>query len=33
MLPRDKNSILNLIDKALKETSPGMFRPEWARGL
>jgi radical SAM superfamily enzyme YgiQ (UPF0313 family) len=33
MLPRDKSRILNLIDKALKETSPGMFRPEWARGL
>lgn len=33
MLPRDKSGILGLIDKALKETSPDMFRPEWARGL
>lgn len=33
MLPRDKSGILNLIDKALKETSPDMFRPECARGL
>ena len=26
MLPRDKSRILNLIDKVLKETSPGKFR-------
>jgi len=32
-LPGDKDEILRLIDKALKDTSPGMFRPEWARGL
>jgi radical SAM superfamily enzyme YgiQ (UPF0313 family) len=32
-LPGDKSRILRLIDKALMETSPGMFRPEWARGL
>ncbi|HPS94034.1 MAG TPA: radical SAM protein [Deltaproteobacteria bacterium] len=32
-LPRDKEEILGHIDKALKNTSSGMLRPEWARGL
>ena len=32
-LPGDKSEILGSIDKALKDDSPGMFRPEWARGL
>lgn len=32
-LPGDKDRILRLIDKALKDAPPGMFRPEWARGL
>lgn len=30
-LPRDKKTILNLIDKAIKD--PGLLRPEWSRGL
>jgi len=32
-LPRDKDEILRRIDKALIDNSPGMFRPEWSRGL
>jgi radical SAM superfamily enzyme YgiQ (UPF0313 family) len=32
-LPGDKDEILRLIDKALSDTSPGMLRPEWMRGL
>ncbi|HEX2720860.1 MAG TPA: radical SAM protein [Candidatus Deferrimicrobium sp.] len=32
-LPGDKDKILRLIDKALSDTSPGMLRPEWMRGL
>ncbi len=32
-LPGDKVEILKLIDKALLDASPGMFRPEWMRGL
>ena len=32
-LPRDKEEILCLIDKALGDTSSKMIRPEWARGL
>lgn len=32
-LPGDKDEILRLIDKALMDTSPGMLRPEWMRGL
>jgi hypothetical protein len=32
-LPRDKEEILTLIDKALADTSSNMIRPEWARGL
>jgi len=32
-LPRDKEEILRLIDKALADTSSRMIRPEWARGL
>ena len=32
-LPGDKERILGLIDGALEESSPEMFRPEWARGL
>jgi len=32
-LPRDKEEILRLIDKALEDTSSRMIRPEWARGL
>jgi len=32
-LPKDKEEILGHIDKALKNTSSGMLRPEWARGL
>jgi radical SAM superfamily enzyme YgiQ (UPF0313 family) len=32
-LPGDKGKILGLIDRALKEPSGGMFRPEWARGF
>jgi len=32
-LPRDKEEILRLIDKALEDTSSKMIRPEWARGL
>jgi len=32
-LPRDKEEILRLIDKALADTSSKMIRPEWARGL
>jgi radical SAM superfamily enzyme YgiQ (UPF0313 family) len=32
-LPGDKDEILRLIDKALLDTSPGMLRPEWMRGL
>jgi len=32
-LPQDKEQILLLIDRALKDTSSGMLRPEWARGL
>jgi coproporphyrinogen III oxidase-like Fe-S oxidoreductase len=32
-LPGDKGKILGLIDRALEETSGGMFRPERARGL
>lgn len=32
-LPGDKDRILRLIDGALEESSPEMFRPEWARGL
>ena len=33
MLPRDKEEILRLLDNALSEVSPGLFRPEWSRGL
>jgi radical SAM superfamily enzyme YgiQ (UPF0313 family) len=33
MLPRDKEEILRLLDNALSEDSPGIFRPEWSRGL
>ena len=33
MLPRDKEEILRLLDNALSEASPGIFRPEWSRGL
>ena len=32
-LPGDRDEILRLIDKALMDTSPGMLRPEWMRGL
>lgn len=32
-LPKDKEEILGHIDKALKNASSGMLRPEWARGL
>jgi len=32
-LPGDKDGILRLIDKALMDSSPGTFRPEWMRGL
>jgi radical SAM superfamily enzyme YgiQ (UPF0313 family) len=32
-LPGDKDEILRRIDKALIDNSPGMFRPEWSRGL
>jgi len=32
-LPGDKAGILKRIDKALMDTSPGMLRPEWMRGL
>jgi len=32
-LPQDKEQILLLIDRALGDTSSGMLRPEWARGL
>jgi len=32
-LPGDKDEILRLIDKALLDTSPGMLRQEWMRGL
>jgi radical SAM superfamily enzyme len=32
-LPQDKEEILRLIDKALKDTSSGLLRPEWSRGL
>lgn len=32
-LPGDKDEILRLIDRALMDTSTGMFRPEWMRGL
>lgn len=32
-LPGDKNEILGLIDKAMKDSYPDLFRPEWARGL
>ena len=32
-LPGDKDEILRLIDQALMDTSPDMFRPEWMRGL
>jgi radical SAM superfamily enzyme YgiQ (UPF0313 family) len=32
-LPGDKDEILRRIDKALLDTSPGMLRPEWSRGL
>ena len=32
-LPRDKERILRLIDGALAEGSPEIFRPEWARRL
>lgn len=32
-LPGDKDEILGLIDKAMKDNSPDLFRPEWARGL
>ncbi|HEY5460114.1 MAG TPA: radical SAM protein [Deferrimonas sp.] len=32
-LPGDKDEILRLIDKALMDSSPGMLRPEWMRGL
>ena len=32
-LPEDKEEILRLIDKALKDSSSGLLRPEWSRGL
>ena len=32
-LPGDKDEILRLIDKALKDDTQGMLRPEWMRGL
>ena len=32
-LPGDKDVILRLIDKALMDTSAGMLRAEWMRGL
>ncbi len=32
-LPGDKDEILRLIDTALMDTSQGMLRPEWMRGL
>ena len=32
-LPGDKDEILRRIDKALMDASPGVLRPEWARGL
>ncbi|MDA8121038.1 MAG: radical SAM protein [Deltaproteobacteria bacterium] len=32
-LPGDKDEILGLIDKAMRDNSPDLFRPEWARGL
>lgn len=32
-LPEDKEKILYLIDRALKDSSSGLLRPEWARGL
>ncbi|MGO9016084.1 MAG: radical SAM protein [Dissulfurispiraceae bacterium] len=32
-LPEDKEKILSLIDMALKDSSSGLLRPEWARGL
>ncbi|HKN18437.1 MAG TPA: radical SAM protein [Dissulfurispiraceae bacterium] len=32
-LPEDKEKILSLIDRALKDSSSGLLRPEWARGL
>jgi radical SAM superfamily enzyme YgiQ (UPF0313 family) len=32
-LPGDKERILALIDRALRDDPPGIFRPEWARRL
>lgn len=32
-LPGDKDGILRRIHKALIDNSPGIFRPEWSRGL
>jgi hypothetical protein len=32
-LPDDKEEILRLIDKALQDSSSGLLRPEWSRGL
>jgi hypothetical protein len=32
-LPEDKDEILRLIDLGLTNSSPDVFRPEWARGL
>ena len=32
-LPGDKEKILSLIDRALKDDRSGMLRPEWQRGL
>ncbi len=32
-LPEDKEEILRLIDRALKDSSSGLLRPEWSRGL
>jgi radical SAM superfamily enzyme YgiQ (UPF0313 family) len=32
-LPKDKETFLGLIDRALKDDKSGMLRPEWQRGL
>ncbi len=32
-LPEDKEQVLRLIDRALKDSSSGLLRPEWSRGL
>jgi len=32
-LPGDKDEILRRIHKVLIDDSPGIFRPEWSKGL